>query len=772
MFTSVCDNGAHRVERASVGLLASPALEKAHHMSRHRLARRSRLLVALATAALLLVAGNVLAGPGPTSSAQTPPPFTVAVSQASDLTDGQLVDVDVAVQPGLLVTTVEAFICRPGQTYTSNPHVSVAGGNCPVDIAVSTVTDRSRWRLHNFPDRSRARGTIVAGVGTAEWFVQQPAPAQHSLTCGPDNPCLLVVRVIATPAAGGGTQTYFDSSTTLTYQEGDALASCGGAAPGAVRSAGADRMLGAWREWTVTHCSADPASSGAATLAPIPDEGVAVDDFASGQRDVVYTSVGPGELGFTSATERDTVATPVAVNAVVLAAAGGHFIADDPNWPPTLRQPYGEIRLTPEEISVMLGQGQDKLLTTHGPAVLTRNPALGALYPSLNARPPFALASANAMTLYMTRYLDQVAGDAWTAGPEFQHAARGVTANLGVPDSPAEPTFVNGLSIVSDASLIDRAVTTRLQDISPNNLGPQWVWTDLATATRLGMTPVSLQNAAGEWVAPTPASLAAAVPGMQRQANGMLAPNISTTAPGAYPLTMVEYALAPAEPLFEAVGETCTARTDSQELLGDWLEYVTGDGQAVLPDGFVPLTPGLRTEAAAAIPQVAATPSTMCVPGPGPTTPTTQPPGTQPPGTQAPGTVPGGFVPLPDDDGSDFGSGGPSSDDDSNPNGGTTPRESTPEDREEAADEVDDAEIDMPPFLGVRGLNEVMSPLSLLLIVLLTSGAAFLTSGREIPEGAKATGRAFVGAGGFVRRRLASPLLALRLPGMSGRGAR
>ncbi|HMG39947.1 MAG TPA: hypothetical protein VK611_01405 [Acidimicrobiales bacterium] len=730
-------------------------------MSRHREARRSRSLVAVVTAALLFVVANFLAGPGPTSSAQTPEPFTVTVSRTDGLADAQFVDVDVTMRSDLRASAVNAYICRPGQAYTTVSHVGKNGGNCPGDVPMSASGASSFWTLHRFTGDARARGRIVAGVGTAEWDSTITGD-RFALTCGPDDPCVLVVRVGARPTAGGATTQYFDSSTVLTYVDDDPTASCGGAAPGALRSAGSDRIVGAWREWTRAQCGL-PGGTGSATLAPIPDEGAAVTDFAEGERDIAYTAVGAGELGFTPEATRDTVATPVALNAVVLAAAGGHFTATDPNVPPTEPLPYGELRLTAGEVATMLGQGQ---IFLNGPEVLARNPVLGAVYSQVEPRSPMALASSSAVTLHMTHYLDELGGAAWNAGPAQASADRGVTANLGVPDDPDEPTFTTSLSIVSDQSAIDRAVFTRLVNVSPSQLGPQWVWTDLATATRLGMTPVSLPNAAGEWVAPTPASLAAAVPTMARQDNGLLAPNVAATAPGAYPLTMVEYALAPAEPLFDVAGDVCAPRTDSQELLGDWLGYITGDGQAVLPNGLVPLTPGLRTEATAAIPQVGATPSTTCVPGP-PTTPTTQPPGTRPPGTQPPpGSVPGGFVPVPDDD-SDFGSGGPSSDDDSSPHGGTPPRESTAEDREEAADEVDDAEIDMPPFLGVRGLNEVMSPLSLLLIVVLTSGAAFLTSGRELPEGARATGRAVARSARFTRRRLA----AVRLPVLSGRGA-
>lgn len=723
-------------------------------MSRQRQARRSRWLVVGATAALLLVAGTWLAGPASSTSAQTPaePPFTVSLSQREDLIDGQPVDVEVTMRSDLAANAVTAYICRPGKEYTA---VTQNAGDCPVSVPISaSAGDRSFWQLYPYSSGHQARGTIVAGVGTAEWTSTINSD-RFSLTCNPTTPCLLVVR--ASVPGTGGTQQYFDSSTTLTYQDSDPSASCGGPAPGALRSAGADRMLSAWREWTVAECEATPSSPGSATLALIPDEGLAVSDFAKGTRDVVYTAAGTGEPGFTPTTARATVATPVAVNAVVLAAAGGHFTANDPNWPAGLRRPYGDLRLTPQEIAVLLGQGQGHLALTLRDQVLARNPELGAIFPSVDARPPLALSSATAMSLYLTRYLDQIAGAAWTAGPELGFVGRGVTANLGVPESLDEPTFANALSMVSDPTLIDRAAFKRILEIHPGNLGPQWVWTDFATAQRLGMTPVSIQNAAGEWITPTAESLAAAVPTMVRQSNGMLAPNVSTTAAGAYPLTIVEYALAPAEPLYD---DACVARTNSQKLLGDWLSFVTGDGQAVLPDGFVPLTPALRTDASAAIAKVGATPTTRCAdPGPGPTTTTLPPSTTAPPTTNPP----------PVDDNDDYSPPGSSP---SSPHGGTPPRESTPEDREEGEKAVAAAKIKTPPFGGIAVANEVLPPISLLLVVALTSTTAFLTSGRPLPAAAKTTGRALAGAARATRRRLRLPTSPVRLPNLLTRGPR
>jgi hypothetical protein len=51
---------------------------------------------------------------------------------------------------------------------------------------------------------------------------------------------------------------------------------------------------------------------------------------------------------------------------------------------------------------------------------------------------------------------------------------------------------------------------------------------------------------------------------------------------------------------------------------------------------------------------------------------------------------------------------------------------------------VAEAEIETPPFLGIASLSTVAAPLALLMVVLLTSGAALVTSGRPAPPGVAA----------------------------------
>jgi hypothetical protein len=79
-----------------------------------------------------------------------------------------------------------------------------------------------------------------------------------------------------------------------------------------------------------------------------------------------------------------------------------------------------------------------------------------------------------------------------------------------------------------------------------------------------------------------------------------------------YPLTFVEYAVAPLKPL---VDDRCNPRPTSQELLTNWLNYVTQTGQQNLPDGMEAITPSMVQTAQTQIARVGTVANT-CVPIP------------------------------------------------------------------------------------------------------------------------------------------------------------
>lgn len=117
---------------------------------------------------------------------------------------------------------------------------------------------------------------------------------------------------------------------------------------------------------------------------------------------------------------------------------------------------------------------------------------------------------------------------------------------------------------------------------------------DAATAARYGLPAARLRNAAGEFVGPTNDGMLSAVATMKQSAvPGVLAPNPTTTASPAYPLTEVTYAATSPPLLTPASGKDYAT----------FLRYAVGPGQTPglapgeLPEGYAPLPNALRTQA-------------------------------------------------------------------------------------------------------------------------------------------------------------------------------
>lgn len=679
--------------------------------------------------------------PATGSSAQSSdgPLIDLEVSQRTGLTDGELVDVTVRARTGVRISTNPThtqgvFICRPGVAYTTSSDVQPRGGNCPVHQAVSSSSHSSK-PLFPLANGSEARTPIAVGVGAVEWQGEQTS----RLTCDPDNPCLLVALVKA--SVDGGPFVDTTAAVELSYASSDPLVGCR-PTPAGFTSAGSDRLQSWWTELSLGAC--EGTGDVPSNFAPL-GEGEAVAAFASGARDVAYTASGdrPGVAGMDAPAERATVYTPVGINAAVIALVGGNPLYEDPTWPVGLPHPYTDIKLSATEVASMLAVQPFFFSERHSDAVHARNPELppGPLYSvgsTVKIKGTIAVQGPTSVTYFTTTYVDSRAPGEWKGTDESGAPAdRGVFASF----ASAVPKFAGILTEVSTKSQIAALRNVGLvQDAT--SPGPVWALTDYATAIELGLTPVSIENAAGEFVKPTPETLAAAVPTMTVDADGRRTPDVSTAAAGAYPLTMVEYAMAPAEAL---VDDACAPRTGSKALLTSWLQYVTGPGQQEMPDGLVPLTGDLQSEAQASIARVGASPSTAtCAPPP------TGPPATPP---AAPAAVPtGGGL------GGAGGTGLPSSRRPTSSSGtdaadaAITP--SSPDELEGAAELADAARPTLPPFLGIRAVSEVISPVALLLIVALTASAAFATSGRPLPAPvARAPGRAVSAIGRAARWR-------------------
>lgn len=120
---------------------------------------------------------------------------------------------------------------------------------------------------------------------------------------------------------------------------------------------------------------------------------------------------------------------------------------------------------------------------------------------------------------------------------------------------------------------------------------------DTATATRYGLPIAALRNVAGQFVAPTTASLLGGEKAMKPSAvPSVLASNPGSTDPAAYPLTALSYAVTAPSKLDAAAGKDYAA----------FLRYAAGPGQQPgiepgrLPPGLVPLPHALTAQATAA----------------------------------------------------------------------------------------------------------------------------------------------------------------------------
>jgi hypothetical protein len=702
--------------------------------------RRRRVAVLLATATVAASFGWALA-PVSTSAQTAAPPFTVEFGQTTGLIDGEEVRVTVRADAGVRLATStgvgQILICRPGVSYTSVADINPTNGNCPGVRGAPSTSSEGSAPLYAVSDGTYAEGRIAVGVGVAEWPLGFGL-GNGTLECGPSAPCLLVVHL---RQEGGGAATDHFVTHQISFGDTDPAGQCGGTNPAALRSGGSDRMLDLWSRLTVAHCTSGGSTGTATRLAP-DGEGAGITGFAEGDDDLAYTASGYRQIqGLQVEAERDAVYVPVALNAVVLAAVGGQFEHSDPSWPVGLAKPYSDpIRMTAAEAATLLGQSGFFFASTAGvgDSFLARNPQIGsaAYNPQIGQDKVAANPDASAVTLYATTYLDERAPGQWVSRP-VDGTSRGVSAQLGV----ADPDFASAVEPMSQKSLLRKFSTFFNQ--SSGYPGPGWVLTDYATAVDLGLTPVAIQNAAGEFVQPSPESIAAGLASMTEDADGRLVPDPNAVAPGAYPLTMVEYAMAPAEPL---VDTACARRSESQALMTSWLSFVTGPGQAALAPDFVPLTPELAAEAAQQIALVGASASTASCAPIGPLPPTI-------PG----GTVPPASSPVGGTGSSSFGSrsglGGSGSADAA----AAAFSQSTPEELDGAQELAEAAEPKLPPFLGVAAVSELISPVALLLVVVLTSGAAFLTSGRPMPP-ALASGARRVGSGASrVVRRIPFP---------------
>ena len=432
----------------------------------------------------------------------------------------------------------------------------------------------------------------------------------------------------------GGRPVVYFLGVPATFLAPSAGLVCNGPAPGQIASASPDRLTE-----TLTQLGIDACQSGTGGGQGLTDnlgaglsDDEALCDFASDSVDLAYSAVGYGASGsaFSPANcqggaepPRPYVAIPIALNAVVLAHS-----ADVQQSPPyngfgISLTGYSQLRITLAQFAQLLSNGGVEDVSTSGQVtsdsgswnsqlgqgLLELNPQLssGQKVTSLNnaivgggPRLGVAATSGTDATTYLaTSFLDAVVPTQLVSAPDalaaFPSQPLGTISNFGAPPPAYNVQTYTGRSILTH-------YTTPLSGTA------WWALTDAATAAATwgGLDDFALQTpdsltaatpAQATYVAPTTSSMQAAVANMTAQPDGTLLPNPNGGAVDGvepYPLTYVEYAIAPAQPLAQQRLHREHGRANSDESVADFPRQ-PGSGRLAGGDGTVaehPLRPG------------------------------------------------------------------------------------------------------------------------------------------------------------------------------------
>ena len=676
----------------------------------------------------VVVGGGLLLGPGAVRSGAQGFSYTITVTPAGDLTDGQGFTVKVVGPPGM--TVLNSGFCDPDMPQpTSDRDLT--------EWCTDTVGNGQAGGLAPADPDGVVELTVRAGVGSAT----KTAPAlgtTHDWRCDATSHCLL--PLVINPPNGDAT---FDISTVLSYRDDDPTAGCGGPAADQVASSAPDRLTEQWVSWTVGEC----AGKGLTTSASFESDGRALGEFADGSVDLAYSAVAPGSPGF-GATTRPAVATPVAVNAAVLGVAGFYPAASSVPGS-RLWKHVDDVKMSQAEVTALLSGhlGLDEDLQN---SLIDRNPQFKLQQGAIGFTAPSALAGPQATTEVTSARLAALGGAGWSY-PNSK-SKYGDFAGKPLGTFGDYNTLNNSLAMVNLSTGKPQYVGDIYRRLSekPESVSLiTFYLTDLATARQLDLAPVAIDDGRGNFVTPTSASLAAAVPALKTGATGFAQPLTGDVPTGAYPLTFVEYAVTPAEQLLD---EQCKAKTAEQANIEKWLTYVTGDGQApaqLAASGLVPLTPALHDQAVASLAKIGATtPSTGPCAKTTPTTPTNTTPSTTPTTTIDPNGAPdlgngAGDIPSGDFGGSGDGAGdgsggGVGNGSGSGLDGGGSGLASRTSHRSSTQNSIDQAQTaafssKIPTLPGPGGSPVLFGALAIPLLVALTSATGWLSTGNAVP---------------------------------------
>lgn len=488
-------------------------------------------------------------------------------------------------------------------------------------------------------DYPTVSGQALAEVGQGGGQAAFPGV---SVNCLPSVPCTFAVAIWTENVLSPGQFEVYFVGVPATFVDTSAGLVCNGPAAGQINSESPDRLGEPITKLGIDSCKSGYAGGQGLTfnLGSGTSDDEALCAFASGSADLAYSGVGYGQQGSPfmpsncaggAAPQRSYVAIPIALNAVVLAHTADLVKALPYKGFGTAETDYPQLKITTAQFAQLLSNGgyvdvsQSGQSTNDngswggqlGQELLALNPSLSGGYHTpcsfcsiVGAGPGSGVAATSgtdATTYIATSYLDALDRTQLLSAPDYLAAfppeQLGAISNFGVPPPTYDVVTYTGRSILGH-------YTTPLSGSS------SWALTDSATAAATwgGFDDFALQSsdsasataANATYVAPTTASMQAAAADMTAQPDGTLLPDpqggpVDGVEP--YPLTYVEYAIAPAQPLLNA---DCTANTAAQTTLQEWLNFLVGQGQQDLPAGMAPLPSSLTAQANAAIAKVGA----------------------------------------------------------------------------------------------------------------------------------------------------------------------
>ena len=519
------------------------------------------------------------------------------------------------------------------------------GGALPAIVPQPNTATNVAGTAGDYPTVS---GQALAEVGEGG---QQPLPFNNlSVSCLPSQPCTFALAVWTENVLTPGVDDVYFLGVPVTFLDSSAGLACDGPAPGQIASASPDRLGEPLTELGIGACESGTGGGHALTLnlASGYSDDKALCAFASDSVDLAYSAVGyaASGSGFSPANcqggaepSRPYVAVPIALNAVVLAHSPNVLQLGPYSGFGTALTGYSQLRITLGQFAQLLSNGGYEDVSGSGQVtsdsgtwgselgqgLLALNPQLSSGYQDtcavcavVGTGPGSGVAATSgtdATTYLATSFLDATVPTQLASAPDYQAAfgseRLGTISNFGAPPPSYDTQTYTGRGILAHYT-------------TPLSGSAWWALTDAATAAATwgGLDDFALQTpdsltaatpAQATYVAPTTSSMQAAVANMTAQPDGTLLPNPNGGAVDGvepYPLTYVEYAIAPAQPLLNS---NCTANTAAQTALSQWLTFLVNRGQDDLPAGMAPLPNTLFAQATADIAKVGAAPP-ACTP--------------------------------------------------------------------------------------------------------------------------------------------------------------